>query len=51
MLTLAMVIVLDKFRHYLLGFVFYVNHMMLIYLVNKTQVYGGCIFFIRSHKR
>jgi hypothetical protein len=28
---------LHKFRHYLLGnkFVFYVNHMALVYLVNK----------------
>ncbi len=29
-----------KFRHYLLGnkFVFYVDHMALVYLVNKPQV-------------
>ncbi len=35
-----MVCVLHKFRHFLLGnkFVFYVNHMALIYMVNKPQV-------------
>jgi hypothetical protein len=35
--ALAMVFSLHKFRHYLLGnkFVFYVNHMALVYLVNK----------------
>jgi hypothetical protein len=35
--TLAMVFSLHKFRHYLLGnkFVFYVDHMALVYLVNK----------------
>jgi hypothetical protein len=33
----TMVFSLHKFRHYLLGnkFVFYVNHMALVYLVNK----------------
>ncbi len=38
--TLAMVFVVHKFRHYLLGnkFVFYVHHMVLVYLVNKSQV-------------
>jgi hypothetical protein len=38
--TLAMVFALHKFRHYLLGnkFVFYVNHMALVYLVNKPHV-------------
>jgi len=37
---LAMVYVLHKFRHYLLGnkFVFYVNHMALLYLVKKPQL-------------
>ncbi len=37
-----MVFSLHKFRHYLLGnkFVFYVNHMALVYLVNKPQVLG-----------
>ncbi len=35
-----MVFTLHKFRHYLLGnkFVFYVDHMALVYLVNKPQV-------------
>ncbi len=35
-----MVFALHKFKHYLLGnkFVFYVNHMALVYLVNKPQV-------------
>jgi len=38
---LAMVYVLHKFKHYLLGkqFVFYVDHMALVYLVNKSQVF------------
>ncbi len=38
--ALAMVFALHKFRHYLLGnkFVFYVDHMALVYLVNKPQV-------------
>ncbi len=38
--TLAMVFALHKFRHYLLGnkFVFYVNHMALVYLVYNPQV-------------
>jgi hypothetical protein len=35
-----MVFALHKFRHYLLGnkFVFYVDHMALVILVNKWQV-------------
>jgi hypothetical protein len=35
-----MVYALHKFRHFLLGnkFVFYVDHMALVYLVNKPQV-------------
>jgi hypothetical protein len=35
-----MVFALHKFKHYLLGnkFVFYVDHMALVYLVNKPQV-------------
>jgi len=39
---LVMVYVLHKFKHYLLGkqFVFYVDHMALVYLVNKPQVFG-----------
>jgi hypothetical protein len=37
-----MVFALHKIKHYLLGnkFVFYVDHMALIYLVNKPQVLG-----------
>ncbi len=40
--ALAMVFSLHKFKNYLLGnkFVFYVNHMALVYLVNKPQVSG-----------
>jgi hypothetical protein len=40
--ALVMVYVLHKFRHYLLGnwFVFYVDHMALVHLVNKPQVFG-----------
>ncbi len=39
--VLVIVYVLHKFRHFLLEFflVFYVNHMTLIYLFNKPQVY------------
>jgi hypothetical protein len=35
-----MVFALHRFKHYLLGnkFIFYVNHMALVYLVNKPQV-------------
>jgi len=35
--VLAMVYALHKFRHYLLGnrFTFYVDHMALMYLINK----------------
>jgi hypothetical protein len=38
--VLTMIFALPKFRHYLLGnkFVFYVDHMALVYLVNKPQV-------------
>jgi hypothetical protein len=38
--ALTMVFSLHKFGHYLLGnkFVFYVNHMALVYLANKPQV-------------
>ncbi len=37
-----MVFSLHKFKHYLLGnkFVFYVDHMTLVYLVNKPHVSG-----------
>jgi len=40
--ALAMVYALHKLIHYLLGnwFVFYVDHMALVYLVNKPQVFG-----------
>jgi hypothetical protein len=40
-----MVLTLHKFRHYLLGnfFVFYVDHMALVYLVNKPQVSGRVV--------
>ncbi len=40
-----MVLVLHKFTHYLLGnkFVFYVDHMALVYLVNKPHVLGKII--------
>jgi hypothetical protein len=36
----TMVFVLHKFKHYLMGntFVFFVDHMALVYLVNKPQV-------------
>ncbi len=42
--VLAMIFALHKFRHYLLGnkFIFYVDHMALVYLVNKPQV-SRCI--------
>jgi len=38
--ALTMVFSLHKFKHYLLGnkFVFYVDHMTLVYLVNKPHV-------------
>jgi hypothetical protein len=38
--VLVMIFALHKFRHYLLGnkFVFYVDHMALVYLVNKPYV-------------
>jgi hypothetical protein len=37
-----MVYALHKFKHFLLGniFVFYVDYMALVYLVNKPQVFG-----------
>jgi hypothetical protein len=40
-----MVYALHKFKHYLLGkqFVFYVNHMGLVYLINKAQVFGRIV--------
>jgi len=41
----AMVYVLHKFRHYLLGnkFIFYVDHMALLCLVWKPQVFGRIV--------
>jgi hypothetical protein len=43
--ALAMVYALSKFRHYLLGnmFTFYVDHMALMYLINKPQVFGKLV--------
>jgi hypothetical protein len=38
--ALAMVYALHKFIHYLLGYWFYVDHMALVYLINKPQVYN-----------
>jgi hypothetical protein len=37
-----MVYVLNKYRYYLLGnkFVFFIDHMALVYMVNKPQVFG-----------
>jgi hypothetical protein len=39
--ALLMVYALHKFKHYLLGnmFTFYVDHMTLVYLVNKPHVF------------
>jgi hypothetical protein len=43
--ALAMVYALHKFRHCMLGnrFIFYVNHMVLVYLVNKPQIFGRLV--------
>jgi hypothetical protein len=43
--VLAMVYALHKFRHYLLGnkFTFYVDHMALVYLINKPQFFGKLV--------
>jgi hypothetical protein len=40
--ALATVYALHKFMHYLLSnkFTFYVDHMALVYLINKPHVYG-----------
>ncbi len=40
--ALIMVYVLHKFKHYLLGnkFLFYVDHMALLYLIIKLQMLG-----------
>ncbi len=49
--ALAMVYAFHKFRHYLLGnkFIFYVDHMALLYLVQNPQILGritsGYFFF------
>jgi hypothetical protein len=39
--ALAMVYALHKFKHFLLGnkFVFFVDHMAIVYLVNKPHVF------------
>jgi hypothetical protein len=46
--VLAVVYALHKFRHYLLGnmFTFYVDHMALVYLVNKPHIFGKLIKWI-----
>jgi len=43
--ALTMVFVVHKFKHYLFGnkFVFYVDHVALVYLVNKPPVLGRII--------
>jgi len=43
--ALAMVYALHKFKHSLLGnqFVFSVDHMDLVYLVNRPQVFGKIV--------
>jgi hypothetical protein len=43
-----MVDALHKFKQYLLGnhFSFYVDHMALVYLVNKPQVFGRIITWL-----
>ncbi len=40
--TLAMVYALHKFKNYLLGnqLVFFIDHMALVYLVNKPQIFN-----------
>jgi hypothetical protein len=40
-----MVYALQKFKHYLLGnkFTFFVDHMALVYLLNKPQIYGKLV--------
>jgi hypothetical protein len=39
---------LDKFKHFLLGnkFVFYVDHMALVYLVNKPHVFRRIAIYL-----
>jgi len=43
-----MVFALHKIRHYLMGnkFAFYVDHMALIYFVNKPQVLGIIVWWL-----
>jgi len=43
--ALAMVYALHKLKHSLLGdrFVFYVDHMDFVYLINKPQVFGKIV--------
>jgi hypothetical protein len=43
--ALTMVYALHKFRHYLLGnkFIFYMDHMALLYLVKKPQLSGQIV--------
>ncbi len=43
-----MVYTFHKYRHYLLGnkFTFYVDHMALVYLVNKPQVFGKLVSWL-----
>jgi hypothetical protein len=40
-----MVVALHKCRHYLLSnrFIFYIDHMALVYLVNKPQIFSKLI--------
>jgi hypothetical protein len=40
-----MVYALHKFRHYMLSnrFTIYVNHMALVYLINKPHVFGKLV--------
>jgi hypothetical protein len=44
--ALAMVYALHKFRHCLLSnmFTFFVDHMALVYLINKPQVFNMLVF-------
>jgi hypothetical protein len=46
--TLIMVFSLHKFKHYFMNnkFVFYVDHMALVYLVNKPQVLGRIVIWL-----